>query len=124
MRIRILISAVVVVGTMPLHAADPLDPNLPVTLTDYVRVAMAKNAGLQSRFSEYKAALAQVPQARALDDPMFTYGYFIQEVETRVGPQKHRLGLMQRFPWFGKIEARTDAAAAAARAAGRRFEAA
>ncbi|HDS84544.1 MAG TPA: TolC family protein [Phycisphaerales bacterium] len=124
MKILILIPAVVIVMAMPLHAAESLDPNFPVTLTDYVRAAMANNAGLQSRFSEYKAALAQVPQARALDDPMFTYGYFIEEVETRVGPQKHRLGLMQRFPWFGKIEARTDAAAAAARAAGRRFEAA
>jgi outer membrane protein TolC len=45
-----------------------LDPNLPVTLTDYVRVAMANNAGLQSRFSEYKAAY-------------FEFAYLAQAVE-------------------------------------------
>ncbi|MEK9864229.1 MAG: TolC family protein, partial [Verrucomicrobiota bacterium] len=30
------------------------------------------------------------------------YGYFIREVETRVGPQQQRVGLAQTFPWFGK----------------------
>lgn len=110
--------------SLPIVADDSADPNALDTLPEYLRSAMAGNAGLKSRFSEYKAALAQVPQARTLEDPKFTYGYFIEEVETRVGPQKNRFSLMQSFPWFGKLEARTDAAAAAARAAGKRFEAA
>lgn len=58
-----------------------------------------------------------------MPDPRFTYGYFIEEVETRVGPQRQRVGIAQTFPWFGTIEARTDAAAAAARAARKRYEA-
>ena len=61
--------------------------------------------------------------AGALEDPRFTYGYFIEEVETRVGPQRHRVGIMQTFPWLGVLAARTDAAAAAARAAQQRYEA-
>lgn len=63
-------------------------------------------------------ALEQIPQAQALPDPMFTYGYFIEQVETR-----QQAGIMQVFPWFGTIAARTDAAAAAANAAQRRYEA-
>jgi outer membrane protein TolC len=99
------------------------DPNSPVTLADYLRIAAENNAGLKSSFQRWKAAAAGVPQAEALDDPRFTYGYFIEEVETRVGPQKQRFSLSQTFPWFGKIEARTDAASAAAQAAYQRYEA-
>ncbi|MBA7700831.1 hypothetical protein ES703_109556 [subsurface metagenome] len=40
-----------------------------------------------------------------------------------MGPQRQKFGIMQVFPWFGKIEARTDAAAAAAKVARSRYEA-
>lgn len=99
------------------------DSNAPTRLQEYLRLAALNNAGLKAAFEEWKAATEQVPQARALPDPQFTYGYFIREVETRVGPQKNRLGIMQVFPWLGVIEARTDAAAAAAKAAHGRYEA-
>ena len=99
------------------------DANIPVTLQDYLQEAALNNAGLKAAFEQWKAAVEQITQAKALPDPKFTYGYFIREVETRVGPQKHKLGIMQVFPWFGEIEARTDAAAATAKAARKRYEA-
>ncbi|MHC4478132.1 MAG: TolC family protein, partial [Planctomycetota bacterium] len=102
---------------------QPGDANSLHTLQDYLRFAALNNAQLKARFHEWKAAVEQVPQAKSLPDPKFTYGYFIEEVETRVGPQQQRVGLMQVFPWFGKIEARTDAAAASAKAAKKRYEA-
>ena len=92
-------------------------------LSDYLAYAALNNAGLKAAFERWKAAVEQVPQAKSLPDPKFTYGYFINEVETRVGPQKQKFGIMQVFPWFGKIEARTDAAAAAAKAARKQYEA-
>jgi cobalt-zinc-cadmium efflux system outer membrane protein len=93
-------------------------------LSDYLRYAALNNAGLKAAFEQWKMAVEQVPQAKSLPDPKFTYGYFIEEVETRVGPQRNKLEIMQTFPWFGKIEARTDAAAATAKAARQRYEAA
>jgi outer membrane protein TolC len=99
------------------------DPNIPEVLTDYLRIAAENNAGLKSSFQHWRMAAARVPQAKALDDPRFTYGYFIEEVETRTGPQKQRFGLSQKFPWFGTIESRTDAASSAAQAAYKRYEA-
>ncbi len=93
----------------------------PSTLDDYLHLALAQNAGLQSRFAEYKAAMAEIPQAGALDDPTFSYGYWLEQMETQ---EKQRFGLMQMLPWFGTLEARTDAAAAMARAAAKRFDAA
>ena len=100
------------------------DANAPVELEDYLAFAAMQNAGLQVAFEQWKIAVEQVPQAKSLPDPKFTYGYFIEEVETRVGPQRNKLEIMQTFPWFGEIEARTDAAAAAAKAARKRYEAA
>jgi outer membrane protein TolC len=92
-------------------------------LEDYLRYAALNNAQLKSEFEGWKAALEEVPQAKALEDPRFTYGYFIEEVETRVGPQKNRFGIMQTFPWFGIIEARTDVASAKAKVAKKAYEA-
>ncbi len=106
-------------------ASEPSgDANAPVELEDYLAFAALNNAGLQVAFEQWKIAVEQVPQAKSLPDPKFTYGYFIEEVETRVGPQRNKLEIMQTFPWFGEIEARTDAAAAAAKAARKRYEAA
>ena len=77
------------------------------TLSDYLSYAALNNAGLKAEFEQWKAALEQIPQSRALDDPKFTYSYFIEQVETRVGPQKNKFGIMQTFPWFGEIQARS-----------------
>ena len=122
--------AVLAVGTILLvfmqcseASQQPSDSNDLQTLPDYLRYASLNNAELKAKFEEWKAALEQIPQAKALDDPKFTYSYFIEEVETRVGPQRQKFGIMQVFPWFGKIEARTDVAAARAKAARQSYEA-
>ena len=115
--------AVVLVLTLSVGASQqPSDSNDLQRLADYLRYASLNNAELKAKFEEWKAALEQIPQAKALDDPKFTYSYFIEEVETRVGPQRQKFGIMQVFPWFGKIEARTDIAAAKAKAARQRYE--
>ena len=92
-------------------------------LQDYLIYAALNNPGLRAAFEEWKAALQKVPQVTALPDPQLTFGYFIQEIETRVGPQEWRAGLMQKFPWFGKLDLKGDMAGKAARAAWERFEA-
>ena len=99
------------------------DPNQLLTVEDYLRIAAMNNAGLKATFAQWRIAMMSIPQAKALDDPRFTYGYFIEEVETRTGPQKQRFSISQMFPWFGKIEARTDAAAASAKAAYHQYQA-
>ncbi len=105
-------------------AQDLYDGNTPVTLQQYLRCAALNNAGLKAAFEQWKAALQQVRQAGALPDPQFTYGNYIDEVETKEGHRSQNLQLMQMFPWFGTLQARTDAAAAAAQAAKKRYEAA
>ncbi|MHC4508695.1 MAG: TolC family protein [Planctomycetota bacterium] len=93
-------------------------------LADYLAYAALNNPGLEAAFNRWKAALERVPQVEALPDPRFTYLYYIQEVETRVGPQEQGLGIAQVFPWFGKLSLRGDVAMEAANAARKRYEAA
>jgi len=102
---------------------QPGDTNDLQRLQDYLRYASLNNAELKAKFEEWKAAVEQVPQAKSLPDPKFTYGYFIEEVETKVGPQRQKFEIMQTFPWFGVIEARADRAAAKAKAAHKRYQA-
>ncbi len=74
-----------------------------LSLDDCLAYAALNNAGLKSAFEQWKAALEKAPQARSLPDPRISYSYFIREVETRVGPQEHKIGLAQTFPWPGKL---------------------
>ena len=85
--------------------------------------AAMNNQQLEGAWHRWKAAMARIPQARALDDPRFSYSYYFQEVETRVGPQRQSFTLAQTIPWVGKVLRRGDAASDAARAAMFRFEA-
>ncbi len=88
----------------------------------YLKIAAENNPELKMKFSNYMAAMEKVPQVGALPDPEFTFGYFIQPVETRVGPQRVKLGLMQLFPWFGSLGAKEDVATQLANAKYELFE--
>jgi len=94
------------------------------TLADYLRYAAANNPGLEAAFNRWRQAAEKIPQARSLPDPRLTYSYYIREVETRVGPQRQRLGLAQTFPFFGKLSLREKVAVHNAEAERQRYQAA
>jgi outer membrane protein TolC len=91
-------------------------------LEGYLKVAAENNPGLKAQFNDYMAAMEKVPQVGALPDPSIAFGYFIQPVETRVGPQRANFNLMQSFPWFGLLEAKEDVATEMAKAKYEDFE--
>jgi len=93
------------------------------TLRSYVAAAFSNSPALRASFEEWRAALEGPAQARELPGLVINYGGFIRSVETRVGPQKHRLGAMQWFPWPSRLTASADAEAYAALSAQQRFEA-
>ncbi len=80
------------------------------TLEDYIRVGLTRNPDLRAEYERWRAALEKIPQVTSLPDPMFNYGHFIEEVQTRTGPQENRFGLSQTFPWFGKLSLRGEIA--------------
>ena len=110
-----------------IRAKNPPTQNIPdldpaSTLADYLKYAALNNPGLEAAFNRWKAALERVPQVTSLPDPRFNYAYFIEEVETRVGPQRQKFGVSQMFPWFGKLKLRGNAALEAANAEKEQYE--
>jgi outer membrane protein TolC len=113
------------IGGLSFTQTIPDEPNLPLILNDYLYQTAMNNSGLRATFESWRAAMEQIPQAAALDDPKFTFSYFVrEEMEHSNSPREQDYILTQMFPWFGKLAARTDAAAAQAQAAQHRYEAA
>ena len=104
------------------QGGKPVEIGAKSTLQDYLRHAALNNAGLKAAFNRWKAAVERIPQAKSLPDPRFNYTYYIEEVETRVGPQRQKFGVAQMFPWFGKLRLKGDAMAEAAAAARQEYE--
>lgn len=84
---------------------------------------LARNPGLAVLAAAARAAAQRAPQVKALPDPVLSLAAFVQTPETRVGPQYAMTTLSQRFPWFGKLSSREQAALANAAAARARVEA-
>ena len=92
------------------------------TLQDLLAAAALNNPGLKGAYEQWQSALQRIPQVKSLPNPQLTFTYFIREVETRVGPQQGKVGLMQMFPWFGKLKLKGSAALEAANAAKQMYD--
>ncbi len=104
------------------NAAPLLTPG--ASADEFVRYALYHSPKVEAAYQRWVAAAERLPQARSLPDPRVNFGFFLDEVETRTGAQQARVGVSQSFPWPGLLGDREDAAAMAARASWRRFEAA
>ena len=101
---------------------EQIEINEMSTFSDLLAAAALRNPGLKAAYEQWQSALQRIPQIKALPNPQLTFGYFIRQVETRVGPQQGKIGLMQKFPWFGKLELKSSAALEAANAAKQIYE--
>ncbi|MBN2134499.1 MAG: TolC family protein, partial [Acidobacteria bacterium] len=55
--------------------------------------------------------------ASSMPDPILSFTYMAESIQTRVGPQEYKIGISQKFPWFGKLSLQQDIADAGAEAA-------
>jgi outer membrane protein TolC len=85
-------------------------------LAPYLKTASENNAALRSAFSDYKASLEMLPQAKALPDPQLMFQYFTTPLLLEMGQQRFNLDASQAFPWFGKLKAQEQVAAEMAKA--------
>jgi len=90
--------------------------------SEYIRYALYHSPEIERAYQRWRASTERLPQLRSLPDPRLNMGFFLNEVETRVGPQQARVGLQQTFPWIGKLRVREDAAARGALAAWFKFQ--
>jgi outer membrane protein TolC len=93
-------------------------------LDDYLTYAASQSPALKAAFYEWKSLLERSGYTGALPNPWLSYTYFMENVETRVGPQNQAFRLRQPFPWFGTLGAKKDITLEAANAAYQKFESA
>lgn len=93
------------------------------SLESYVAYAMAQSPELRASYERWRAATLRISSARRLPEPMVVYAFYAVPVQTRVGPQRHRVSAQQSFPWPTRLTAAADAQSARARASQRAFEA-
>lgn len=86
-------------------------------LDDYRAVAAAANPGVWAAYERWQAARERPAQAGALPDPMLSYRYAIMRPQTRTGPLRQGLEVMQTLPWPGRLRLRREAANAEAEVA-------
>lgn len=75
--------------------AEPLD--------GLVREVLRSNPSLQAARCKWEALSERPKIAGSLPDPTLSYGYFFDNVETRVGAQNQRIGASQKIPFPGKL---------------------
>lgn len=90
------------------------------SLSEWVSYALANNPRVTAAIAHYEAATYEIEQATALPNPRLNVRYFIEEVETRVGPQNYAVGISQPLPWLGKLRLQGDIASEKANAAATR----
>lgn len=99
----LLIMVIALLRAQPLHT-DSLQ------LQRYLTNAAAHNPSIVAARALSEAKKRDIALAFALPDPTITTGYFLNSVETRVGPQRAKIGASQMIPWPGKLLAKKEIA--------------
>lgn len=89
-------------------------PVLDGSLAAYVAHAMHESPELRAAFARWRAGVRRISVARRLPEPTVSFAAYVRAVETRVGPQRARVGVRQMVPWPAAQRASADAAASRA----------
>jgi outer membrane protein TolC len=99
-----------VAATAPPPAAATAREAGALELAALIREAAASNPRLAAARSRWLASREKGTQARSLPDPMFAYTEMVEPIRTRVGPMDRQVGLTQKIPFPGRLEAAGDVA--------------
>ena len=99
------------------HVPDLIQTNAEIEgehpLGYYVQIALGQNPEILAAHRAINASAAVIPQVIALDDPMLVdtlQPFDKHSVQTAAGRAPNTLTLSQKFPWFGKLDARGQVA--------------
>lgn len=98
------------------------DAAFPATFRELVDLALKRSPAVGAAWQAWRAQVARVGMAGALPDPRLSYTWLPLPVETRVGPNEHRVALTQAIPSIPALIAQHGGATARARAAGYAYD--
>ena len=77
-------------------------------LSEYLAQIQSADPTIQASRFHWEATREAIPAAGALPDPNVSYGYFISNVETRVGAMNQKVGVSQKVPYPRKLRLERD----------------
>lgn len=87
------------------------------TLEDLARLAVERSPAVRAARQAWRARIGEVGPAGQPPHPTLSYTWLPLPVETRVGPNEHRVALQQRIPSVVRLAAQSSIAQARARGA-------
>ena len=72
--------------------------NKSMALVDLLQEAKEQNPDIISAKHKWQSAEEIVEAQRAFPDPQISYTYYVESVETRVGPMRNVFGAKQKLP--------------------------
>ncbi|WP_200976269.1 TolC family protein [Echinicola sp. 20G] len=112
-RVQLGLVLILLLSSLPLQGQS---------LDDYLQIAAENNPALKASYATYEASLERISQEGALPNPELSFGIYLQDMATLMGDQKMNASIMQRFPWFGSLQASKDQASLMAQAKFQEFE--
>lgn len=115
--------ALLIYGHTVLLSAEPLVEEKAVILEELTGEALSNNPQIQALYNSWKAAEYKVKRVTSLPDPMASYTYFGESIETKIGPQEAKYGLSQKIPFPGKLSLKGKTAQKHAQMTKQKYEA-
>ncbi|MDP6528703.1 MAG: TolC family protein [Gemmatimonadota bacterium] len=84
--------------------SEPMAPG--AVLDELRREVLAANPRLAAARHRWEAAEFRASVRGSFPDPRVNWVRFLESVETKTGPQTDRIGVRQRIPWPGRLDAR------------------
>jgi outer membrane protein, heavy metal efflux system len=89
--------------THSLHAAER-EADIPaVSGPPILTQILQENPAIEAARQDWQAAAQNPEVVASMPDPMLSYGYYFQPVETRIGPLNQSVGVSQKIPFPGKL---------------------
>lgn len=83
--------------------AGAAEPTAETELGVLVGAAFESNPDIRAARAKWRQTIERLPLETGLEDPTLTFSYFLENVETRVGPQEYSVGASQKFPFPGTL---------------------
>ena len=74
-----------------------------INLDALIKEALKNNPKVKAYEAAWAAEREKTKQVTTLPDPVFTYGFFGKNIETKTGPQKEKFSIAQKIPFPGKL---------------------
>ncbi len=78
------------------------------SLDDYVAIALKNNSNIKVNKAKYRLEKTKIDEVATYENTIFNAGIFALTPETRVGSQLFKIGVVQKLPWFGELEAKRN----------------